>query len=56
MNQGKYFALFDDFLSACKNNKLPTYSFIEAAFTPMAKTPQTTLFSASDQHPDHNVE
>ena len=56
MNQGKYFALFDDFLSACKNNKLPTYSFIEPRYANGEDPVNNTFFSASDQHPDHNVE
>ena len=56
MNQGKYFALFDDFLSACKNNKLPTYSFIEPRYANGEDPANNAFFSASDQHPDHNVE
>jgi phospholipase C len=56
MNQGKYFALYDDFLSACKNNKLPAYSFIEPRYANGEDPINNTFFSASDQHPDHNVE
>ena len=56
MNQGKYFAFFDDFLSACKRNKLPAYSFIEPRYANGNDLVNNTFFSASDQHPDHNVE
>jgi phospholipase C len=56
MNQGKYFALFDDFLSACKKNKLPAYSFIEPRYANGEDPANNAFFSASDQHPDHNVE
>lgn len=56
MNQGKYFGLFDDFLSDCKKNKLPAYSFIEPRFANSQDPATNTFFSASDQHPDHNVE
>jgi phospholipase C len=56
MNQGKYFALFDDFLSACKKNRLPAYSFIEPRYANGEDPVNSTFFSASDQHPDHNVE
>jgi phospholipase C len=56
MNQGRYFALFDDFLSACKKNKLPAYSFIEPRYANGEDPINNTFFSASDQHPDHNVE
>jgi len=56
MNQGKYFGLFDDFLSDCKNNKLPAYSFIEPRYANGEDPVNNAFFSASDQHPDHNVE
>jgi phospholipase C len=56
MNQGKYFGLFDDFLSDCKKNKLPAYSFIEPRYANSQDPLDNTFFSASDQHPDHNVE
>lgn len=56
MNQGKYFGLFDDFLSDCKNNRLPAYSFIEPRYANGEDPINNAFFSASDQHPDHNVE
>src|SRR5262249_1225818 len=56
MNQGRYFSLFDDFLSDCKKNRLPAYSFIEPRYANGQDPATNTFFSASDQHPDHNVE
>jgi hypothetical protein len=56
MNQGKYFSLFDDFLSDCKHNRLPAYSFIEPRYANGEDPVNNAFFSASDQHPDHNVE
>jgi len=56
MNQGKYFSLFDDFLSDCKKNNLPAYSFIEPRYANGQDPVNNVFFSASDQHPDHNVE
>src|SRR5260221_4981558 len=56
MNRENYFALFDVFLPACKNNKLPAYSFIEPRYANGEDPANNTFFSASDQHPDHNVE
>ncbi len=54
-NMQNYFAVFDDFLSDCKRNKLPAYSFIEPRFanSPGGGDQSSTL--ASDQHPDHDV-
>ncbi len=46
-----YFGSFDDFLDACGNGKLPTYSFIE----PRYNADNTNHFVANDQHPDHDV-
>ncbi len=56
MNQGRYFDLFDDFVSDCKKNRLPTYSFIEPRYANSEDPSTNSFFSASDQHPDHNVE
>jgi hypothetical protein len=56
MNQGRYFSFFDDFLSDCGKNRLPAYSFIEPRFANSQDPSTNTFFSASDQHPDHNVE
>ena len=56
MNQGRYFSLYEDFLSDCSNNRLPAYSFIEPRYANGEDPIDNTFFSASDQHPDHNVE
>jgi phospholipase C len=50
-----YFGLFDDFLWRCKNNKLPAYSFVEPRFANSPPGGGKPAFSASDQHPDHDV-
>jgi len=51
-----FFGSFDnDFLAACENNDLPTYSFLEPRFANSAGGDGQPAFSASDQHPDHNV-
>jgi phospholipase C len=55
MNQGQYFSTIDDFWSDCKSNKLPRYSFIEPRYA-NSQDDDGTYFSASDQHPDHDVE
>jgi len=52
-----YFGTFDDdFLPACADNDLPTYSFLEPRFANSAGGIGQPAFSASDQHPDHNVQ
>jgi phospholipase C len=56
MNQGRYFDQIDDFLSDCKKDRLPAYSFIEPRFANGQDPVTNSFFSASDQHPDHNVE
>ena len=56
MKQGKYFGLIDDFLSDCDKNHLPVYSFIEPRYANGQDPATNSFFSASDQHPDHNVE
>jgi phospholipase C len=56
MNQSHYFGLFDDFLLDCKKNRLPAYSFIEPRYANGQDPATNSFFSASDQHPDHNVE
>jgi phospholipase C len=56
MNQGRYFGLFDDFLSDCSHNRLPAYSFVEPRYANGEDPVNNTFFSASDQHPDHSVE
>jgi phospholipase C len=56
MNQGRYFGDIDDFWSDCKHDRLPAYSFIEPRYGNSQNDDDETYFSASDQHPDHNVE
>ena len=52
-----FFGSFDeDFLAACDDNDLPPYSFIEPRFANSAGGNGKPAFSASDQHPDHDVE
>jgi phospholipase C len=51
-----FFGSFDnDFLAACADNDLPAYSFLEPRFANSAGGDGQPAFSASDQHPDHNV-
>jgi phospholipase C len=51
-----FFGSFDDdFLPACQNDDLPAYSFLEPRFANSAGGGGQLAFSASDQHPDHNV-
>jgi phospholipase C len=51
-----YFGSFEnDFLSACADDDLPAYSFIEPRFANSAGGNGQPAYSASDQHPDHNV-
>jgi len=52
---GQIFALFDDFLSACKNNKLPTYSFIEPRYA-NGETRKQRFLLRQRSASDHNVE
>lgn len=54
-NMQDYFGTFDDFLSDCKRNKLPAYSFIEPRFANSPGGGGQSSFLASDQHPDHDV-
>jgi phospholipase C len=56
MNQGKYFGDIDDFFSDCAKNRLPAYTLIEPRYANSHDESTNTFFSASDQHPDHNVE
>ena len=51
-----FFGSFDDdFLAACADNDLPAYSFLEPRFANSAGGNGQPAFSASDQHPDHDV-
>src|SRR5215510_11581818 len=52
-NQPKLFGLFDDFISDCKKNRLPEYSFVEPNYSHHDTDIGEIL--ASDQHPDHHV-
>lgn len=45
----------DDFLAACDDDDLPAYSFLEPRFANSAGGNGKPAFSASDQHPDHDV-
>jgi phospholipase C len=49
----KFLFHFDDFISDCKKNKLPAYSFVEPRFNDFSDRGE--FFPAADQHPDHNV-
>ena len=49
-SQRQYFGLWGDFLSDCKNDKLPQYSFVEPPYYDNGQT------IAADQHPDHNIQ
>jgi phospholipase C len=44
-----------DFFQACEENDLPPYSFLEPRFTNSTGGNGEPAYSASDQHPDHNV-
>jgi len=51
-----FFGSFDnDFLAAVNDDDLPPYSFIEPRFANSAPGNGQPAFSASDQHPDHDV-
>ena len=52
-SQGQRFGLYDDFIAACSNDTLPTYSLIEPRYN--AEDMGDQVFEPTDQHPDHNV-
>jgi phospholipase C len=54
LKMNSFFGTFQSFLDACKNNSLSTYSFIEPRYNTLSV--EDLFFSASDQHPDHDVE
>jgi phospholipase C len=54
-NQPQIFATYDQFMTDCKNNTLPEYSFIEPCYNDH-QGPGGGEVLASDQHPDHNVQ
>jgi phospholipase C len=45
----------DDFLPACANNDLAPYSFLEPRYANSPGGDGQPAYSASDQHPDHDV-
>jgi len=53
LNMNQYFADFQRFIEGCTNNSLPAYSFIEPRYNTLNLS--NLFFSASDQHPDHDV-
>ena len=53
-NQPRLFGLYEDFLSDCKKNRLPDYSFVEPNYSDHEDDGGGELL-ASDQHPDHHV-
>ena len=54
-NQPSLFGTFPDFITACKNNQLPQYSFIEPNYTDHDAPDGSGELIACDQHPDHDV-
>jgi phospholipase C len=52
-NSSVYFRSFDDFVSDCKKNKLPSYSFIEPRYNDFSSHGE--FRPANDEHPDHDV-
>jgi phospholipase C len=54
IKMNSYFGTLQSFLNACAKNSLPAYSFIEPRYNTLAV--ENLFFSASDQHPDHDVE
>jgi phospholipase C len=54
-NQAALFGTFPDFLTACSQNALPDYCFIEPNYTDHPAPDGSGEAIASDQHPDHDV-
>jgi phospholipase C len=54
-NQPQIFGGYNQFITDCKNNMLPEYSFIEPCYNDHPG-PGGGEILASDQHPDHNVQ
>jgi phospholipase C len=54
-NQPAIFGTFPDFLSACSQNALPDYCFIEPNYTDHPAPDGSGEAIACDQHPDHDV-
>jgi len=53
-NQPKLFGVFGDFLTDCKKNRLPEYSFIEPNYNDHEDDDGSEIL-ATDQHPDHHM-
>jgi phospholipase C len=53
LKMNSFFGTFQSFLDACENNSLPVYSFVEPRYNTLQA--ENLFFSASDQHPDHDV-
>src|SRR5262249_27511057 len=56
ITQPFFSVLFEVFLPDSNNNRFPAYSFIEPRYANGQDPASNSFFSASDQHPDHNVE
>lgn len=54
-NQPALFGTYQDFLDACKRNRLPEYCFVEPNYTDHDSPDGVGELIASDQHPDHDV-
>jgi phospholipase C len=54
-NEPAIFGTFPDFLSACSQNALPDYCFIEPNYTDHPAPDGSGEAIACDQHPDHDV-
>jgi len=52
-NQARFFAEYSRFGELCRQNKLPSYCFIEPRYNP--QTVSGSTLPANDQHPDHDV-
>jgi len=55
-NEPAVFGTFQDFLTACNNNALPDYCFIEPNYTDHESPDGDGELIACDQHPDHDVQ
>jgi phospholipase C len=54
-NEPSLFGTFQDFLTACTQNALPDYCFIEPNYTDHPAEDGSGEAIANDQHPDHDV-
>ena len=53
-HQPSFFGTFNQFLNDCRNDQLPSYSFVEPNYTDHEDA-SGAMWIASDQHPDHHV-